>query len=1361
MASEIKLSHLAVHLISKSAVIEKARATDNPEAFIENLIRSYNARKQSEKKSNSYDYKPVEQLRWDRSTQNGMHLKAYYSRRPHKGDSAQLLSTLSGADYEETFTSYQLHFAYFLYFAVSSGKKKVGETKVQKVWALFVLTTNGAFRVVRPYCDYRFPTRVAFRIMVPKFHKKEIKPLVGNKEADVSTYKKLYDMKLNAYRSLWILYKNFDATVKPGSSLHRALALPAGQKIQLHIGEGMVRLGGGYTLTSYGKILPLLFNMKRNWVTTRLDGTDEQDDPAFQTFANIRRVNMSEQKKLDSQLMQMLWKAVTTESPLPSLYLSHWYYHQYYGSTSFKLSICSKSLTGSYEWTYPPTFNELVDQLKYHHLGTLSFEEFEAIITRASLRCNEMGSTRPLMQYVQGEVAYEGNIYYRMEGVWLKITNQHLATTERQFLTILEECLVTRKNKKGHLLPHRWVSKEAWAAFSSLDTPKKVSTKAFGSAVSTLRERKASVIDSDGVVQLGYPVRALFQGESTSTIKKLKKRWEELKTWLQKHFGKKVKIVTLKEVFPEKAPEFFALLQKQFSVCAAQHSGSTRMTPIGTGGKVLFADLTQVVLPKSAPKSLSSRVDALSQILASHDSINEDDLKEEIPQPSYRRSAYKWLQKTFALSEETSSRYVVQGPIPADVKMTKALRVFLGERHQEYCRVMDEEQYSRLYLNDPNYLVFDQIFPGEREHVELFDLLYLGEEGKLYLYAIKEGFNNSTGIACTQIRVAMKNIQAALLSNDKMLLRNLYLKGVNTKATSDFRVQLQSRLKQMTCEDFVRLFVEREIVFVYAFLDTNDADRRLENELGLLQAVTRQELVDAEIEHPRKVLLKLEKEGYLDPTAKLTDTFLRETKAEFEKKMNVPGLYEVLMRRVSLYDSMIAKLEIIKLFEEFKGTNFTFQIHQLDRPGKVATHFNYSTLEYIPGTTHLFQGKVTCGKATYSFNRTPKALEEIFSQLLGQEDPYSAFLVLGGLREDELFPRPNQVVTEDTLREVAALLGKTLVFVDESAPPAEFDATDIVIIKNDVDYYVSREASIPDYDSSPTYRSELNLYEPDPPLNSVGLINLYNDCFLNATLQVLFQSEFHRTLFLGPDEDNPLSWALRAFSLQYEFADAPLRTNYLRKFMTVSMSDQEDPAEVLGNILDAYELGIETPTFHVETVPSPEGVVKLEDIPDQVSTLDELADCMQTHSIVTLPIPKKGATFQDCWKAFESSENDDPIHYLEDDTAYQSPSYTQTFTLQDTPTFLFVQFLRFSRQNPKITHSLNLKKTLQLNGTTYEVTGAIIHEGDTPTSGHYTSVVKTDRGWQHFDDTTITEVKPVDIPKYLNQAYILLLKQTT
>lgn len=969
MASEIKLTNLAVHLIAPSAGIDRVRATENPEAFIPLLILRYNEQKRKENKPNSYNYKPVQKLQWN-PAHEGMHLKAYYSKRPHKENSAELLNALSKKNYGEEFAAYQLHFAYFLYFVVPKRKQGGNQQKIKKVWALFVLTTNDAYRLVRPCCDYRFPSRVAFRIIDPPFHKKEIKSSIENKEGDVSTYKELFDLnlKLNAYS--WILYKNFDAAVKPGSSLHHTLGLSTEEKIQLHIGEGMIRIGGGYTLKDYEKILPLLSNIKRKKVTKRLDGTQEKDDPAFQTFANFRRVNMGKQKKLDSQLVQLIWKAVTTEDPLPSLYLSHRYYHQYYRSTSFRLSIHSENIKKSCKWTYPPIFKELVDQLKDHLLGTLSFKEFAAVIASISLKCNEMGSQYPLEQYIQGKVVYEGKTYYRMEyrmeGAWLEISNQHLETKDRP---------------------------------------------------------------------------------------------------------------------------------------------------------------------------------------------------------------------------------------------------------------------------------------------------------------------------------------------------------------------------------------------------------RLEKKLEPLQSLSIAELTEAKIEHPDKTLKNLKKEGYLDKDSKLTDKFLRETKTAFEKTLNTPELYEVLMRRCSLYNSMIAKLEIIKLFGDFNGTNFTFQIHQLDRPGKVATHSNHPTSDEAFTTTPLSQGKVECEEAA----QTPSTLEELFSQLLGQKDPYSAYLVLESLKKAKDFPKPNQKVTEETLIESAELLKKTLIFINKSEVSAALNNNlDIVIIKADENYYLPDGASIPAYEgSSKNFQKMLNRYKPAIQ-KSVGLTNSSNDCFLNATLQVLFRTKFHQILFKNPKEDIPLSWALRAFSLQYEFSGVPLSTNYLRgSFKNISQNTQEDAAEVLGEIFDAFNLDGEAPIFNIARKPF-ENKVSVKKGPENVSTLEELANQQDTLPIIKLPIRKKGATFEDCWEAFEHSENKDEFTYRVGDKVWQSTSFKQTSTLKNKPTFLCIQFLRFTKNKKKISTPLSLDPTqpLKIIGTHYEITAAIVHEGATCKSGHYTSIIKINDNWELFNDTSITKMEKRDtIFKFLNQAYILLLKK--
>ncbi|EDV24790.1 uncharacterized protein TRIADDRAFT_56955 [Trichoplax adhaerens] len=947
MATENPLeNHLekpAIHLIFKSAKIDNVRADENAEKFISNLIQKYN-----EDKKNIYKRVSLHTSRWKTKWHDEIHMEIYYCKTSlDKSNSIALVKKLSNKDYTEEFQERRVQFAYFLYFETKGSNENNSETR----WNIFALTTRYAFHLVRPYCDYYFRTKIAYRLVDPKFYKVESKRLIGAKEGDISMYRKPFNLRLNSYFSLWILYKNFDGTVKRGSSLHRVLDLPENEKIHLHVGVGMVRIGRELTLAQYlENVLPLLFQISQGGSTEKLDGTCETNDSAFEVFSNIRRINASEKQELDRHLIGMIWEAVKSDSvsSIPFLYLSHRLYHQYYASTRLKLQfkppdnisnqIC-KRMFKCY-WEYRPTLEELIKQLRHWNLDKISVKDFEIAICSVSVSTDTIRRKCPLLQYIQGQAPFQGNIYYRMEGSWLEASNQHLAATERSFLKILDNCLATENNKKGHLLPYPWISKEKWVSFSFLDVPEGISRKDFEYAIIDLTNIETAIIDDKKVVRMAYPVRALLDNQTQSTCKKLKKRWEELRAWLNEYLDQNVEVSTLETVFEDDTDKFFKLLQKPFHILDRNESEKEeRIAPITNDGIVQYSELSKLAFSTAAPETIKKNIEDLSKFLSENEKVTKDDLEKVIPNIRYRNVAYKWLQRKHELSKNAPSRYryLMRGPVPEELLTKdneKALRAFLEDCHQKYSQVMDEEQYNRCYLNHPDYLVFDQIFPGGREQIELFDLLYKGDDEELP-YAVKEEFGNSTGIACNQIRVAMKALTSAIQNSGHQLLHNLYNKVVNTEPKSDFRVRAKERLEEMTAEDFVNLFIERKIVFVYAFLDTNDADRRMESDLELIQEVTEEVLQKADIDKPQQVLQDLQVKGYLDETSKLTDKFLREKEEDFKGTINVPGLYKILMRNCSLYKSLIGKLEIIELFHSFKKTEFEFQIQQLDRPGKV------------------------------------------------------------------------------------------------------------------------------------------------------------------------------------------------------------------------------------------------------------------------------------------------------------------------------------------------------------------------------------------------------------------------------------------
>lgn len=1362
MATEVRIPNVAIHLIFKHAIIEQVKASEDPERFIELLVKTYNAEKEKEGKE-SHKFRSVPNLNWDRKAHNEIHLKAYYSRRVHMNKAAMALDALTTKSFEREFQSVSLHFAYFCFFAVKSSKEHTEKAKTQKVWAVFALTTYDAFRLTRPYCDYAFPTKIAFRILVPKVGKEHNKPLIGPKEGSSTVYKNPSSLKTQEHQNLWVLYTNYDAPLKPHSSLRPYLSIDPHRPLGIHVGEGMIRIGMSLTLSQYALSLPHLLEIRRGTPTMRTDEGQEVDDPDFQVFANIQRVHGKFKGSLDDNLIHFLWEATANNKELPFFYLSHWHYRDYFDSTEFTLNYSFSGRKIEVKWFYPPTFLQLVECLHSQFHG-ITFEDFRYVIGNATFRCNRMSGKRGLMEFIQGEIVYSGDVYFRLDGVWLKILSQHLAATERTFLEIVGECLVTKKNKKGHLLPHPWISKQEWVAFSKKDKPEEVSDEIYDETMKTLQGRTFSVIGSNGKVLLGYPIHEMLSGETLKTVKTVKKKWEELCAWLKAHQGKKIEATQLKDVFPKIHNTVFALLQKQFPICRPLQVGRSSLIPIGANGKVQVLSLDHFEMPKGTPKAVIRYKKEISELLSQEESLEESDFSPAIPSQKYRTAAYKWLTKGHVLKSDFSTRYLAIGPIPSSDVEDELFRTFLEGKHRSYTQVMDEENYSRLYLNEKGYLVFDQVFPGERDKVELFDLLYHGEDGKLYLYAIKEGFNTSTGIACTQIRVAAENLLAAKKSGSDQLSK-LYDWGVKTKATSDFRIRLVKDLKKMGKKNFIKLFMEKELIFVYAFLDTNPKDRRLEDQLRLLQQVTLEELEEFEEKKSKRraILQQLTTKGYLDSNHRLTDKFLRESAEDFQKEMGDTSgkLRKLLMRRVSLFDSMIAKLELIKLYQDLKQMGFEFRIQQLDRPGERAEAFDYSEIDSL--SFGLFSSSIQVSGQVYSFSRTPYTIGELLQKFFRQEDSYLCQLLLSQNGEEEEYLDPHYELTETDLQSAFADRECELVIIDEDNPgDPEISEAAIVVIKSGEHYYLTKERPMVLQDMEDQVNEVLDALGDPEISEGIGLKNLGNDCFLNAILQAFVHSGFYETLLENMRPDHFFFPLFRGFLYQYRQAEEDIPTKYLRRSLGISQGLQEDAAEVVGKIFEAFNLDDEVAEIRIRREVNEEVSVVVEKDPASYSQLDIFQEGqVQLMPMIPLEISEETDSFEDCW-AQTTSKMDETFHYVQGEEVYQGSQYEQSYSLENSPNFLFIQFKRYKKTKKgieKIEKEVEIDEVLEIDGQYYEVYAAINHHGDSPTSGHYTCIAWSNGSWWKFDDSTIEEIGDYEAVKSeINTSYILVLK---
>jgi len=121
---------------------------------------------------------------------------------------------------------------------------------------------------------------------------------------------------------------------------------------------------------------------------------------------------------------------------------------------------------------------------------------------------------------------------------------------------------------------------------------------------------------------------------------------------------------------------------------------------------------------------------------------------------------------------------------------------------------MGEEKYNQLYTKERGFYVGDTITPND---IELFDIMKV-TDNELYLYHVKEKFDNIVRVACSQIRNSASVINSSRYGGgEENYLEKFYEK---------FCKKEQRKLEDKDTEEFLKLFQEKRIVFVYAFTKT-------------------------------------------------------------------------------------------------------------------------------------------------------------------------------------------------------------------------------------------------------------------------------------------------------------------------------------------------------------------------------------------------------------------------------------------------------------------------------------------------------------------------------------------------------------
>lgn len=805
-----------------------------------------------------------------------------------------------------------------------------------------------------------------------------------------------------------------------------------------------------------------------------------------------------------------------------------------------------------------------------------------------------------------------------------------------------------------------------------------------------------------------------------------------------------------------------------------------------------------------------------------------------------------------------TNRYLAQGPIPKLEKGSSGntkMRGFLENRFDDYKKVFEEEGYNRLYLKEEGFFVGDQSYAGKQEKVELFDIMHFGkgQDVPLSLIHVKEGFGQKTREACAQIRVAAVNIDNALKFKNGEMLRQFYNKTAkSSEGASPFRKELQKKLKaNFKNEDaFVKLFQDKGpkgIQFVYAFIDDAEQERLLENESNPSRVFTDKDFLSFaknDQEEAKKLFKTLHDKKYMDKHGRLTADFVRSTIDQFKTNFggsNALPIYTFLISQISKFDSLVAKIELIELKKFLIQLGFPFKVCQIrrsslqnDQDDNLSGWYDLSQSEWEAAPTTAL-ASFEYDKIKYDIQKKPlndqemvatllkvnpkdlKSLGVAFYKLLNEHKKakeVTDFLNKKSIYEyilKDKFDKKDWLLIAHLLKTKITLFSmssksKTTVDVDKPEVINKSGKTSLLFLQQK-DLYLRciapKEDESDDDEEIETPSSILSLTQTLTQADRqellskkahIGMINGGNDCFFNATAQMILHSPRLSNYLI--DKNNLMAankspnskafydlWYELALTYQVAFqsktpANYPRET--MRQLLKLSKNRQEDASEALGGILGFYK---DLPLLKLKKTNvldlTQKELLSEKDKkkdPSQVDENGEMNYPAEFTAFLPINIPESDEiNFDDVIKSsltIEQEEDEpDGLIFSEGTEQYSINKYTSKthYTCEEDEFFILVK--RFVYNNTTKTFkknrsALGIQTSHNFNEETYDLQGFVVHlplgtaNDENPNSGHYIAYCKTSAGWVKFNDQTKPEkIKDEDILEEANKGYILHFKK--
>lgn len=253
-------------------------------------------------------------------------------------------------------------------------------------------------------------------------------------------------------------------------------------------------------------------------------------------------------------------------------------------------------------------------------------------------------------------------------------------------------------------------------------------------------------------------------------------------------------------------------------------------------------------------------------------------------------------------------------------------------------------------LKESGWLVGDRITRGWG--IEIFDVLYFSnpKDKTVYLYHVKDGFNHVVRDACSQIVNSARTILDARQRNTKKgkeaetVLTNFYKEATKkgeTKEgkTSKYRKAVRHQMNVIGKEGFLNLFRDREIVFVYAFVDDRVKDYQVRREEIKKEKFSEADFSCEKTKDVAQAIFKELKSGkYLSKSGGKGEKFPSLYKvenltfADADLAKHREYVWNILVGGIGHFSSLIARMDLLQTRREVEGMGFRFKVCQIKRP---------------------------------------------------------------------------------------------------------------------------------------------------------------------------------------------------------------------------------------------------------------------------------------------------------------------------------------------------------------------------------------------------------------------------------------------